>query len=164
MGMGTASAPIPPAAKADPPKDSPLKYAAPEDWKDQGPSGMRVASFSIGSEVSKGEVTVIIAGGDRLSNVERWQGQLNPAVEADVNKASATQAIENATKIQSAKGIEGQLYSLLGPEGDDQPAMLAAILPSGQGESSLFVKLTGNAQLAQENRDKLIAFISSLEW
>ncbi len=164
MGMGTASVPVPATTKADTPKASPLKYVAPEGWQDQGASGMRVASFTIGSEVSKGEVTVIFAGGDRLSNVERWHGQLNPEGTADVNKASVTEAIKNATKIQSANGIEGQLYSLFGPQGDDQPAMLAAILPTGQGESSVFVKLTGNAQLAQENLDKLIAFISSLEW
>jgi len=164
MGMGAASAPMPPMSKSKPPKDSPLKYSAPEGWNDQGPSGIRDASFSIGSEASKGEVTVVFAGGDRLPNVERWQGQLNPDGGADVNQASATRAVENATSVQSLKGIEGQLYLLLGPEGDNQPAMLVAILPSGRGESSLFVKLTGSAQLAQENRDKLIAFISSLEW
>jgi hypothetical protein len=164
MGMGAASAPVPPRKQVKEPEESPVKYTVPEGWKDQGPSGMRIASFAIGDESTKGEVTVIIAGGDRLSNVERWQGQLNSAAEVEANKASASQAIESATKIQSAKGIEGQLYSLLGPEGDEQPAMLAAILPSGQGDSSVFVKLTGNAQLAEENREKLIAFISSLEW
>ncbi len=150
--------------KTSPPQKPEVSYVAPDGWDDVGASGMREASFKIQKETSKGEVSVIFASGDRLSNVERWQGQLNPSSEASVNKEAATKAIDNATAIKSAKGVEGELYSLLGPEGESQPAMLAAILPMGQGEVSVFVKLTGDAQLAQENRDKLIQFISSLQW
>jgi hypothetical protein len=164
MGGGPPPNAPSPVQKTSPPRTPSVSYVTPDGWNDVGASGMREASFKISSEKSDGEVTVVFAGGDRLSNVERWQGQLNPEGAAEVNKASTAQAIENAIKVQSAKGIEGQLYTLLGPEGDAQTAMLAAILPAGQGDSSLFVKLTGSAELAEENRDKLIAFISSLEW
>jgi hypothetical protein len=150
------------AGSAERPFD--LKYQTPDGWVDNGPSGMRLASFAIDGDEKVGVVTVIIAGGDRLSNVERWQAQLSPDAEPASNQAEAQKAIESALAVKSAKGIEGQLYSLYGPQGDEQPAMLAAILPSGKGESSVFVKLSGQAPIAEKNRDKLIAFISSLEW
>ncbi len=164
MGGGPPPIAPPSVEKTSPPRKAGVTYVAPEGWNDVGASGMREASFKIAKETSKGEVSVIFASGDRLSNVERWLGQLNPSSETSANKEAATKAIENATAIKSAKGVVGQLYSLLGPEGESQTAMLAAVLPMEQGEMSVFVKLTGSAQLAEENRDKLIQFISSLQW
>ena len=164
--MSGGPPPNAPAAvqKTSPPQKPEVAYVAPDGWDDVGASGLREASFKIANETSKGEVSVVFASGDRLSNVERWQGQLNPNGEASVNKEAATKAIDNATAVKSAKGVEGEVYSLLGPEGDSQPAMLVAILPLGQGDGSVFVKLTGDAQLAKENREKFIQFISSLQW
>ncbi len=60
------------------PASSKPKYKTPEGWTDEGPKGMRVASFVVAEGDSKGEVTVIIAGGDREANVVRWQGQVSP--------------------------------------------------------------------------------------
>ena len=162
-------------AKSESPKkanltvESPLKYVSPVGWMDEGTTSMRAASFSLDGDKSKGEVTVVFASGDRLSNVERWQGQLNPSGEAEFIRISAAKVVENAITIKSASGIEGQLYSLLGPEGESQPAMLAAIFPmdprsTDERKSSVFVKLTASAKIAVENRDKLIAFIESLKW
>ncbi len=163
MGLTPPSAPSAPSEEKRSAKSA-INYITPEGWNDEGASGIRAASFSLDGDKAKGEVTVIFAGGDRLSNIERWQGQLSPSAEPSAIKEASSKAIENATPIHSAKGIEGQLFSLLGPDGDIQPAMLAAILPFGQGESSVFVKLTSDTITAKENRDKLIAFISSLEW
>ncbi len=42
--------------------------------------------------------------------------------------------------------------------------MLVAILPTGRGTESVFVKLTADRELAAEHRERLVAFISSLEW
>ncbi|MDZ4851465.1 MAG: hypothetical protein SGI77_19415 [Pirellulaceae bacterium] len=150
--------------KSAPPRKSAVQYVAPEGWTDVGASGMREASFTIGDESSKAEVTVIFASGDQLSNVERWHGQLNPSDEANVGKEAAIKAIEAATTVKAASDTEGKMFSLLGPEGDDQPAMLAAILPTGNDKSSVFIKFTGSAKLAGEHREKFIQFISSLQW
>lgn len=166
--MGSNPPPMAPATqsppKSSPPRTSAVQYVAPEGWTDVGASGMREASFTIGDESSKAEVTVIFASGDHVSNVERWHGQLNPSDDANAIKEAAIKAIEAATTVKAANDTEGKMFSLLGPVGDDQPAMLAAILPMGNEQSSVFIKFTGSAKLAEEHREKFIQFISSLQW
>jgi len=150
--------------------ESKLKYTIPEGWKDEGARGMRAASFSFegkrdsDSESSKGEATVIFAGGDRLANVVRWQGQLasdKPQVE---QQSAAEKAIAEATDLTAGGGQTGQLYRLVGSEDPSSPAMLAAIIPMENGVSSVFVKLTAPTWLADEQKSRLIGFTKSLSW
>ncbi len=124
----------------------------------------RMASFSVKEDESTAEVTVISAGGDQLSNVARWQGQVSAELPKEKIDDLTKEAIEKASKVKTAHGVEGMLYLLLGPEGDSQPAILAAILPLADNQTSLFVKLTGPAKVAEAHRERLIQFISSMKW
>ncbi len=126
---------------------------------------MRVASFVVAEGDSKGEVTVIIAGGDREANVVRWQGQVSPGADPGKVQELAKQAVANAKEVKSGRGIVGLLYSLRGPDGENPPTMLAAMFPLEENSSSsVFVKMTGDAKLAEAHRERLIHFIESLEW
>ncbi len=141
-----------------------LKYETPEGWVAGATNQFRMASFSVKEGEATAEVTVISAGGDQLSNVARWQGQVSAELPKEKIDDLTKEAIEKASKVKTAHGVEGMLYLLLGPEGDSQPAILAAILPLADNQTSLFVKLTGPAKVAEAHRERLIQFISSMKW
>ncbi|MCY2974001.1 MAG: hypothetical protein NTW52_04945 [Planctomycetota bacterium] len=176
----TISGPAIPGAMAPPdastPRtDSKLKYDLPDGWSDEGARGMRAASFSFegkrdsDTEPTKGEVTVIFAGGDRLANVVRWQGQLAPDKSPSDQqtadpKAAAEKAIAEAIEVSVTGGVTGQLYTLRGGDEPVSPSMLAAIIPMENGTSSVFVKLTAPTWLADQHQSRLVQFIESLKW
>lgn len=147
-----------------PPKQIDLKFDTPDGWNPGASNSIRIASFNIVEGDATAEVTVIIAGGDRLSNIARWQGQLSNDVSSEQITELTKQVIEKALKVTTAHGVEGTLYSLVGPEGDSQRATLAAILPLKDNDSSLFVKLSGPAKVAEAHRERLTQFISSMKW
>jgi len=163
-----------PPDASTPRTESKLKYDLPDGWTDEGARGMRAASFSFegkrdsDTEPSKGEVTVIFAGGDRLANVVRWQGQMAPDKSKEEQEVVAEKAIGDAIDVTVAGGAAGQLYTLRGSEDPDSPSMLAAILPqspnSENSGSSVFVKLTAPAWLADQHQSRLVQFIQSLKW
>jgi hypothetical protein len=109
-------------------------------------------------------VTVIFAGGDRLANVVRWQGQLSPDKSAADQQAVAEKAISEAIEVSAAGGVKGQLYTLRGGDDPASPSMLAAIIPMENGTSSVFVKLTAPTWLADQHQSRLVQFIESLKW
>jgi len=159
-----------PPDASTPKTESKLKYAMPEGWNDDGARGMRAASFSFegnqnsDSESAKGEVTVIFAGGDRLANVVRWQGQLAPNLSPEEQKTVAENAITQAMEVKAAGGQVGQLYTLRSSQEPTGSTMLAAIIPMDNGVSSVFVKLTSPTWLADEHQSRLVQFIESLSW
>ena len=168
------SSPMAPPDASTPRTESKLKYDLPDGWTDEGARGMRAASFSFegkrdsDTEPSKGEVTVIFAGGDRLANVVRWQGQMAPDKSKDEQQAVAEKAIGDAIDVTAAGGATGQLYTLRGSDDPDSPSMLAAIIPQSpnaeKNDSSVFVKLTAPAWLADQHQSRLVQFIQSLQW
>lgn len=168
-GTAIPGAMAPPDAST-PRTESKLKYDLPEGWSDEGARGMRAASFSFegkrdsDTESTKGEVTVIFAGGDRLANVVRWQGQLSPDKSAADQQAVAEKAISEAIEVSAAGGVKGQLYTLRGGDDPASPSMLAAIIPMENGTSSVFVKLTAPTWLADQHQSRLVQFIESLKW
>jgi hypothetical protein len=159
-----------PPNASTPRAESKLKYAVPDGWSDEGARGMRAASFAFqgkrdgDAEASKGEVTVIFAGGDRLANVARWQGQLAPDQSKEEQQAVAEKAIGEAIDVTAASGTTGQLFTLRGGNDPISPTMLAAIIPMENGTSSVFVKLTAPAWLADDHQSRLVQFIQSLAW
>jgi len=168
-GNAIPGAMAPPDAST-PRTESKLKYDLPEGWSDEGTRGMRAASFSFegkrdsDTEPTKGEVTVIFAGGDRLANVVRWQGQLSPDKSPSDQQAVAEKAISEAIEVSAAGGVIGQLYTLRGGDEPSSPSMLAAIIPMENGTSSVFVKLTAPTWLADQHQSRLVQFIESLKW
>jgi hypothetical protein len=141
-----------------------LKFETPEGWVRGATNQFRIASFEIKEGDSTGEVTVVSAGGDQLSNVARWQGQISPELSKEKIDELSKQAIDRAFKVKTSHGVEGKLYSLVGPEGELQPAILAAILPLANSNTSLFVKLTAPAKVADAHRARLTEFLSSMKW
>jgi hypothetical protein len=168
-----------------------VTYKVPEGWQDDGPKGMRAASFSIPSKTGKipGLTTVIFASGNTRSNILRWQGQLTPALNPEVQERLVEEAIANGKEIVSANGQRGKYYRLTTPpdtkaEDDDEATpvdqnaadsfaqrngVLAAILPisgepTDEEQSSVFVKLTCSEDDIESQREPFVLFVESLAW
>ncbi len=159
---------VPPSTQASanaPPK---LQYVTPDGWEETGATGMRLAAFKISQNEQQGEVTVISAGGDTLSNVGRWQRQLIP----DASDALVQQVIDEAETV-AVNGLPSQIYFIkgkedsvnenLGKESPQQSAFLAAIV-AWQPTQALFIKYTGPRSLAEAQREKFAEFVKSITW
>lgn len=142
----------PPVASTPPPQaeDGPLTYKVPEGWEPGKRSMMRVAAFQVSDGEEQVEITVIPAGGDVLSNVNRWRVQqlgLDAWTDEELKQAS-----EELT-------IDGRKATYVNLAGADQ-TILAAILP-GQPQSWFF-KLRGDPDLAEREAERFKAFVESV--
>jgi hypothetical protein len=141
------SAMTPPAAAANDPGS--LKYEAPDEWEPGEKSVMRVAAFQVTDGDRQVEITIIPAGGDVLSNVNLWRGQVGLD---EWSEDELKQASEELT-------IDGQPAIYVELTGDEE-SIRGAILP---GEpQSWFFKLKGDADLAEREAERFKAFIESV--
>jgi hypothetical protein len=143
-------------ALAAPP--STVTYEAPPEWE----LGERVVSrsaFAVPREAafivkegdSKAEITITVAGGDVLQNVNRWRGQigLEPVTEEQL-AAEAKQVDMN--------GVAGEYFRLIGPE----QAILGVI--ATHGGKAWFVKLQGDHDLAVKLQEQFETFVRSIKF
>ena len=113
----------------------------------------RKAAFNVADGDATAEITVIdleLGAGDLLQNVNRWRDQVGlPA-------ATAAEVAESTKKI-STLGGSGDYVELVGPKG----AILGVrVLAGGK---SWFVKLTGDSDLAKQEKPRFEAFVKSLK-
>ncbi len=140
-------------------RPSPVTFTQPPEWKAGPASGMRAASFEVADGSRKAEITVIslpVGGGDRLANVNRWreQIQLPPITQDELNKA--LEAIE-------IDGRKGQLIELVGPESAAGRETILGALVDDAGKT-WFVKLKGDAALAEREKERFMSFVASLKF
>lgn len=159
------------ASAAAPDRAAPpnLKYEVPPGWTDRGASGMRLATLTIGEPAAGREVTVIPASGTLRSNVERWQKQLT----AKAEPAAVAQAVDRALAAADTVDIAGtkativmlsdQLEADPAKAGDPAQAILGAMIPL-EDSVALFVKYKGEADVARQEKDRFLQFVSSLRW
>lgn len=137
----------------------PLKWMTPAGWTEVPPSEMRVGSFKVaGAGGKQADVSVVplpgIAGGDP-ANVNRWRGQVGlPALPDD-------QLMSLAQDVQ-AGGQSAQLYDIAGqnPTSGQSTRILAAI--QHRDGTTWFFKMTGDADLVEQQKPAFIAFLQSL--
>lgn len=162
-GTSVAGSP-PPAAGSS--TSAAIRYEVPEGWSDAGGSGMRLATLLIGAAADKHEVTIIPASGSLAGNVERWQGQLDPAADPADLKARAAAAIAAAESIDVA-GTTATIVLLRDAEASAAAArgqaILGAMIPLGE-ERALFVKFKGDSVVADRERERFARFVASIRW
>ena len=143
-----------------------LRYEVPEGWSDLGADGMRLATLAIGDPAAGRQVTVIPASGTLRGNVERWQGQLEPAADAPARAAAVEAAIEGAETV-AVDGRDATVVWLpdaaAAADDDSGRAILGAVIPLDESRS-LFVKYLGDAAVARRERERFVAFVRSLRW
>ncbi len=138
-----------------------LTWKTPEGWTEVPPGEMRVASFKIqGQNGKQADVSVIplpgLPGSDE-ANVNRWRGQVGlPPVSPDELKKSA-ESVE-------ADGQPAQLYDITGqnPGSGDATRILGVI--QHRAGAVWFFKMTGDADLAEQQKPALVAFLKSVKF
>ena len=158
MESGAAS---PPSVEAEDSADAPgISLDVPEGWEKSEGSSMRAASFSIpGNGIPDGDVSVIpLMGqsGSTLDNVNRWRAQLKlPALASELDPALGTKAAGASGEMLITHMVStGNLF-----DADHKGAISTAILKAG--DTTWFFKLTGEAGLVGQNREKFEAFVLS---
>ncbi len=141
-----------------------LKWKLPVDWVQRESTGMRLATFSTGSDQNYAECTIISLGGGAgglESNIVRWMGQVAiqtpPAAEfqkflSQLNKFK-TQDGSSATFID--------LTLLQKDVSDLAPSILTTVVEFN--DLIIFVKLSGPKAALVKNREKFLTFSKSLD-
>jgi hypothetical protein len=146
-----------------------LAYETPSGWQDRGRSGMRLATLVIEDGETGHEVTVIPASGTLRANVDRWLGQLAPALaEADRSRL-ADEAVGAAETVpvgdREATVVLLAASAAAAPQEEDaaSEAILAAMIPF-DGSAALFVKFKGPIDVARREREAFNRFVASIRW
>ena len=155
VAMQDGSAGLPPA-----PVGNPAKWVKPEGWTEQPLSEMRLGSFKVdGSNATSADVSVTAFPGDAgglAPNVNRWRGQLQlPPLEED----QLRQTIQRT----EVEGVQTYLVDIQTAENAPKPSrILGAILETP--DRAWFVKMTGNPQLIENQRQKFLDFVKSFRF
>lgn len=154
---GAPSLPAGAGAVGKRPTGSDIQVTLPEGWREVAPlSIMAIKSFEVdGPDGTKASATFTAAGGDMLSNVARWNGQVKGA------EGQVEEALEKSEKF-AVNGAPAQVVTLVGSEPDAQAIVAAKIDWSSQ--DALFVKLMGPATLVQKQRQAFGSLVKSLKW
>lgn len=143
-----------------------VRYEVPAGWADGQAGGMRLATLYIGDPADKREVTIIPASGTLESNVERWQGQLDPEAAPETVGEKAAAAIAAAESLDVA-GVAATIVSLRDEASRDAPdggqSILAAVIPVDD-KASLFVKFKGDTAVAARELGRFKEFVASIRW
>ena len=137
-----------------------LAWKTPEGWTESAGSGMRLASFSIGSGSDTGLCTIVMLGGNaggEEANVVRWIGQIGLEVPAEDALRSF---LERQEKITSAGGYKGIAVDLSELDPTKPQSMLAAMLDING--STAFIKLTGPVALLKQEKPRFIEICASV--
>ena len=134
------------------------KFTTPDGWQaikvEDG--GMRKAAYTVAKEDQKAEVTVIDlppVAADRLSNINRWRGQiqLDPITAAE---------LDALIKPIEADGMSGDYVEMAMPEGSSPRKMILGALVDGT-DRVWFFKLRGDHALAEQERERFKEFVRS---
>ena len=141
-----------------PAADAVLSYDTPEGWQKGRVGGLRKAAFTVADGEQEAEITVIdlaAGAGDLLSNVNRWRKQV-------LLDETTGQALAEELEVIKLGEVQGQYVKLIGPAGADPGAILGVI--AIRGDKSWFVKLSGDAKLAEREEERFKAFVRSVRF
>lgn len=149
-----------PKPKTPPKALKALEYETPDGWAAGDASGMRKAAFTIADGGKSAVVTAMDLpaqgmGGNWLSNVNRWRGQLGL-------EATTEPELKKATRAVKVDGIAGELVELTGKaEGQPQSILAAMVVREGK---AWFFKLQGDPGLAEREKAKFLAFLGTVRF
>ncbi|HBE69606.1 MAG TPA: hypothetical protein DDW52_15790 [Planctomycetaceae bacterium] len=154
-----ASDPRPQAAppSVTPGPSSDFKFDIPESWTEEEPkSRMRLVQMSVAGENElSAELTISRAGGSIEMNMSMWLSQVGQT-SSEKEVSSVIEAAETVT----VNGADGKLYTVAGTEG--KTILLTEV--AGEAQQSVFIKLLGDSEVVEAQRDAYVEFIKSLTW
>lgn len=137
-----------------------INWTAPRGWTEVPPSEMRVGSFKItGADGKQADMSVVplagMAGGD-TANVNRWRGQVKLPLLPDDQLANAAQSVQ-------AGGQPAELFDLAGQNSSGQATRILGAIQHRDG-TAWFFKMTGDADLVEQQKPAFLAFLQSLSF
>lgn len=141
-----------------------LAWTAPEGWREQPGSSVRLATFFAGPESAPAECSITAFPGDvggTEANLRRWLGQLNAEPPAPEAFASF---VKHAQSITTQGGLSGHLYDfadLLPDLPAEATSTLAAVLQV-EG-ATVFVKMMGPKALLGQERERFTELCRSFK-
>ena len=145
MGPAAATPPARPAA------DLPFTYDLPADWKSVPSRQFVLASFEAQDAEQKVLITISSAGGDLLQNINRWRGQVQ------LEPTTAEQLKQDLQELPIGTQ-KGKYIRLVGAE----KALFGVVLQTA--EATWFFKLMGDGGLAERERPRFEAFVTSVKF
>ena len=139
----------------------PMSWTVPQGWRQVGPATMRFVDMRFGPD-GEGEAFVSALtgdGGGLLANVNRWRAEmdLEPIQEADLQNMETMNFLGGpALKVD----IEGDYRPVGATRALENYRMIGLIQPSS--ELTFFVKMTGPADLVEQERERFEQFLRSV--
>ena len=138
---------------------SPPKFDLPKEWQLGSPDQMRVAVMTVKDGDRAAEISITPLppyAGDVVKNVNRWRIQLKLPEASEKEIAAMVKPI-------TVGGSQGSYVDIVGPkETTPREAILGVIVP--QPDKVWFIKLKGDADLAEREKPRFEAFIKSLKF
>jgi hypothetical protein len=134
---------------------APVTWTTPAGWTQVQPGEIRVGSFKItGADGKQADVSIVplsgMAGGD-FANVNRWRGQVGLPPAPDDELQSSAENIQ-------AGGQPAQLFDVAGATN----RILGVI--QHRDDTSWFFKMTGDADLVEQQKPVFVNFLKSLSF
>jgi len=152
---------MPGAGKAKPEENSQdgsgdVEYDKPDGWTSIRPLPMSMVSFEVKDAEQRATITISRVGGSLAQNLNRWRMQVG------LEPLPAEELVKSLTEFTVGPRTGGYV-ELKGQDGQgQQKAILGLMIPDG--EMTVFVKLSGDAQLAEQERSRFDAFAKSLRF
>jgi hypothetical protein len=152
--MGGAVAPA-----AEFAKPAEFTYTPPKGWQPGQTTMMRKAAFIVGEDGGQAGVTVTQfpasgAMSDPAAQAQRWAGEAGLQLsEADLKAAAKEVTID---------GGQGQVFELLGPEGEGARGVRAAMVR--RGEQMWFFKMSGDRAVVEKQAEPFAEFLKSIKF
>jgi hypothetical protein len=147
-----------PTGSSENPQPREFSYTIPEGWSAGKLSFLRKAAFEVIdlNLEQRIDITVISVGGDLLSNVNRWRGQ--------IQLQEITQAeLDRELKTIEVDGDASPYVDLVGPEKPKPRQSILAVIAT-ISDRTWFIKLKGHAELAAREKQNFESFVRSIRF
>jgi hypothetical protein len=142
---------------------STLTYKVPDGWREGQKLSMRKAAYLVQQDGRQVEITIIdlpTGAADILANVNRWRDQvgLRPLSESELSTHAEAVEID---------GHQSTFVELVGTDAAGSPTTILAVITPSSGDIQgriWFIKLMGDAQLAESQRQKFLEFAKSVKF
>ena len=138
---------------------SPYAWSVPDGWQAFAGDGIRHATFEVTSDGATAQTTIVSLEGDAggaRANVVRWLEQIGMTLTAN----ELDQLLAAAPVIEAVSGDGFQLYDLTDLEPSAAESTTGAI--GRIGTQTVFIKMTGKAELLRRVRPSFEALVRSI--